>query len=213
MFPVAGSTSLFTSRHPSFRSSALVSVYPHRREAAERHLFSRAMNDRGVPFTQRAQQKRQQFPGGNSIGRGLPFSGSLISKHRPVSLTLQIPDLSSQSFAPTQHSSKSRSTVREERHMKLYAMLVLLAAVVASPCTVLVCRASRTVPPGCDPVALRPCAPAIWGQAPSAACCAKLREQKPCLCKCRKSPYLSKYINSPEVMKVVAACGLKGLRC
>ncbi|GJN18021.1 hypothetical protein PR202_gb05135 [Eleusine coracana subsp. coracana] len=65
-------------------------------------------------------------------------------------------------------------------------MLFLLAVVVAYPCTV----ASRTAPPNCDPMALRPCAPIIWGEAPSAACCSKLREQKPCLCKYRNNQYL-----------------------
>ncbi|TVU35465.1 hypothetical protein EJB05_17356, partial [Eragrostis curvula] len=77
----------------------------------------------------------------------------------------------------------------------------------------MVCRASKIAPPKCDPLALRPCAPVVWGDKPSAACCAKLREQKPCLCKYRKNAYLSRYINSPDGMKVAAACRLRGLRC
>jgi hypothetical protein len=169
------------------------------------------MNDRGVPLTQR------QFPGrGQFDWTGLPFSGSLRGWLVTVVLQASITLANSTNTEPLVlqtipillgHNSSKPRQHRPRRDMKLYATLILFAVVVASPCTV-VCRESRTVPPGCDPVALRPCTPVIWGQAPSAACCAKLREQKPCLCK-----YLSKYINSPEAMKVVAACGLKGLRC
>ena len=70
--------------------------------------------------------------------------------------------------------------------MKLYALqLLLLAAVLAAPCTTVVCRASggAGLPAKCNPLALRPCAAAvIYGARPSGECCAKVRELEPCLC-------------------------------
>ncbi|OEL33786.1 hypothetical protein BAE44_0005195 [Dichanthelium oligosanthes] len=101
--------------------------------------------------------------------------------------------------------------------MKLYAVqLLLLVAVLAAPCAT-VCRASRSrigPPPKCDPLALRPCAPAvIYGARPSGECCAKLREQKPCLCRYIKNPDLGRYINSPEGRRIAAVCRVRRLRC
>uniref|UniRef100_A0A0E0JMP8 Bifunctional inhibitor/plant lipid transfer protein/seed storage helical domain-containing protein n=1 Tax=Oryza punctata TaxID=4537 RepID=A0A0E0JMP8_ORYPU len=91
-------------------------------------------------------------------------------------------------------------------------VLVLVLAVVTAPGTV--CRASRTTPAKCDPVALHPCAPAIlWGEAPSTACCTELQAQKRCLCRYAKNPDLRKYIESQNSKKVAAACSVQVPRC
>ncbi|KAJ1284874.1 hypothetical protein BS78_03G238600 [Paspalum vaginatum] len=102
--------------------------------------------------------------------------------------------------------------------MKPYAMqlLLLASAVLAALCCATVCRASRTAPPRCDPLALRPCVPAVvWGAAPSAECCASLREQRPCLCRYSKNPELGRYIRSRDGRRIARACGVRvrGLRC
>ncbi|KQK09265.1 non-specific lipid-transfer protein 2 [Brachypodium distachyon] len=88
------------------------------------------------------------------------------------------------------------------------ALLILAVMLAASGSS---CRASRAAPAAkCDPRALRPCAPVILlGTAPSTACCVKLRELKPCLCKYAKNRDLGKYINSRDSRKVAAACGLR----
>ncbi|CAO2178691.1 unnamed protein product [Urochloa humidicola] len=99
--------------------------------------------------------------------------------------------------------------------MKLYAIqLFLLAALLAAPFTA-VSRASRSgSPPECDPLALRPCVPAvIYGARPSGECCAKVREQMPCLCRYSKNPDLGRYINSREGRRIAAVCRVRRLRC
>ncbi|CAL4974642.1 unnamed protein product [Urochloa decumbens] len=99
--------------------------------------------------------------------------------------------------------------------MKLYALqLLLLVAVLASPFTT-VCLASRAgPPPKCDPLALRPCAPAaIYGARPSGECCAEVREQMPCLCRYIKNLDLNRYINSREGRRIAAVCRVRRLRC
>ena len=105
--------------------------------------------------------------------------------------------------------------------MKLYGMqlLLLLVAVfaAAAPCCTVVRAASRTAPPRCDPLALRPCVPAfILAAAPSDECCAKLREQKPCLCRYSKNPELRRYIiSSRDGKRIAHACRVRvrGFRC
>ncbi|KAI3441146.1 AAI domain-containing protein [Psidium guajava] len=60
----------------------------------------------------------------------------------------------------------------------------------------------------CDPMELSSCASAISSSSPpSAMCCAKLKEQKPCLCQYMKNPNLQKLINSPNSRKVAIQCG------
>ncbi|KAL2527910.1 non-specific lipid-transfer protein 2-like [Forsythia ovata] len=61
----------------------------------------------------------------------------------------------------------------------------------------------------CNASELNPCLPAITsGNAPSAVCCSKLQEQKPCLCGYLKDPTLKQYVNSPNAQKVVNSCGV-----
>nr|WES10311.1 non-specific lipid transfer protein [Mentha canadensis] len=81
------------------------------------------------------------------------------------------------------------------------AMLVLAEVEVAGAVT-------------CDPVQLSPCAAAITSSGkPSAACCAKLKEQRPCLCTYIKNPNLQKFINSPGAKKVSSACHIPYPKC
>ncbi|KAG8055790.1 hypothetical protein GUJ93_ZPchr0001g31966 [Zizania palustris] len=91
-------------------------------------------------------------------------------------------------------------------------LVLVLVAVVTSPGSAL-CRASRTAPARCDLLALRPCAPVIWREAPSPACCAELRNQERCLCEYAKNPDLRKYINSQNSKWVAAACSMQVPSC
>ncbi|KAL6848615.1 hypothetical protein ACP4OV_021198 [Aristida adscensionis] len=59
----------------------------------------------------------------------------------------------------------------------------------------------------CDATALTPCAGAIIGNAaPTAACCARMKEQQPCMCTYARDPNLQRYVNSPNGKKVMATC-------
>ncbi|EEF35397.1 Nonspecific lipid-transfer protein, putative [Ricinus communis] len=60
----------------------------------------------------------------------------------------------------------------------------------------------------CDPVELSACANAITSSSPpSAICCSKLKQQRPCLCQYVKNPNLQKLVNSPNAKKVATICG------
>ncbi|KAG6391670.1 hypothetical protein SASPL_149427 [Salvia splendens] len=66
----------------------------------------------------------------------------------------------------------------------------------------------------CNPLQLSPCAAAITsGGKPSAACCAKLKEQRPCLCQYMRNPNLQKFIKSPGAKKVSSACNIPYPKC
>ncbi|CAA0817209.1 Bifunctional inhibitor/lipid-transfer protein/seed storage 2S albumin superfamily protein [Striga hermonthica] len=66
----------------------------------------------------------------------------------------------------------------------------------------------------CNPMQLSPCATAITSPSkPSKVCCAKLKEQRPCLCRYVKNPYLQKLIKSPRAKIVAAFCGTRYPRC
>lgn len=85
--------------------------------------------------------------------------------------------------------------------MVAVAMLILAQVEVGSAVT-------------CNPLQLSPCAGAITsGGTPSAACCAKLKEQKPCLCQYMKNPNLQKFIKSPGAKKVSSACRIPYPKC
>lgn len=86
---------------------------------------------------------------------------------------------------------------------KNVAAFALVAVIVAA---VLLAEASRTEA-ACSPVQLSPCAPAIMSnKPPSGACCARLRQQKPCLCGYLKNPALKRYVNSPGAKRVASTC-------
>ncbi|KAG9450520.1 hypothetical protein H6P81_010485 [Aristolochia fimbriata] len=66
----------------------------------------------------------------------------------------------------------------------------------------------------CNAVDLSPCAGAIFSSAPpSGACCAKLKQQKPCLCKYLKDPSLKKYITTENAKRVSSACRIPFPKC
>ncbi|GKU97620.1 hypothetical protein SLE2022_275400 [Rubroshorea leprosula] len=66
----------------------------------------------------------------------------------------------------------------------------------------------------CNPTELSPCLSSMTsGSPPSAACCSKLKEQKPCLCGYLKNPNMKQYVNSPTARKVVSSCGVPYPQC
>ncbi|XP_022143278.1 non-specific lipid-transfer protein 2-like [Momordica charantia] len=66
----------------------------------------------------------------------------------------------------------------------------------------------------CSPLQLSSCAGAISSSTrPSASCCSKLREQRPCLCGYLKNPNLRPYVQSPGAKTVASACGVAFPSC
>lgn len=66
----------------------------------------------------------------------------------------------------------------------------------------------------CNVIELLPCLPAITTPAPpTEECCAKLKEQEPCLCGYLKDPQYSKYISLPGAQKISTACGVPFPQC
>ncbi|KAK7255022.1 hypothetical protein RIF29_28423 [Crotalaria pallida] len=66
----------------------------------------------------------------------------------------------------------------------------------------------------CSPVELSPCLGAITSSSPpSATCCQKVREQRPCLCGYLKNPSLRQYVNSPGARRVASSCGVPFPTC
>ncbi|CAN7029523.1 hypothetical protein IGI04_029658 [Brassica rapa subsp. trilocularis] len=66
----------------------------------------------------------------------------------------------------------------------------------------------------CSPTELTSCSSAFMSASPpSATCCAKLREQKPCLCGYLRNPALSQYVNSPNAKKVASSCNVATPKC
>ncbi|KAK4733412.1 hypothetical protein R3W88_007673 [Solanum pinnatisectum] len=66
----------------------------------------------------------------------------------------------------------------------------------------------------CNVMELVPCSPAIIsGQPPSEVCCAKLKEQVPCLCGYFNDPTLKPYVGSPNAQKVFQTCGVPIPKC
>ncbi|XP_021763617.1 non-specific lipid-transfer protein 2-like [Chenopodium quinoa] len=92
---------------------------------------------------------------------------------------------------------------------KNVAALALVAVIVMA---VLLAEAPTTKA-ACSPVQLSPCAPAIMSnKPPSGACCARLRQQKPCLCGYLRNPNLKRYVNSPGAKRVASTCRVS-VRC
>ncbi|KAK9065269.1 hypothetical protein SSX86_016652 [Deinandra increscens subsp. villosa] len=66
----------------------------------------------------------------------------------------------------------------------------------------------------CQVTQLAPCAAAISSSsAPSKQCCAKIKEQRPCLCQYMKNPNLKMYVSSPNAKKVASTCGIPIPKC
>ncbi|KAL3527016.1 hypothetical protein ACH5RR_011672 [Cinchona calisaya] len=66
----------------------------------------------------------------------------------------------------------------------------------------------------CTITELSSCLPAITGPSPpSATCCAKLKEQQPCLCGYSKDPTYGHYFTSPRAQTVAKICGVPIPKC
>ncbi|KAJ7970345.1 non-specific lipid-transfer protein 2-like [Quillaja saponaria] len=66
----------------------------------------------------------------------------------------------------------------------------------------------------CSPLQLSSCAGAITSSTPpSKLCCAKIKEQKPCLCQYLKNPNLKKFVDSPNARKVASTCRAPFPKC
>ncbi|PSR84709.1 Non-specific lipid-transfer protein [Actinidia chinensis var. chinensis] len=90
-------------------------------------------------------------------------------------------------------------------HIAVFAIVLVL---------VLFYEAEVSVAVTCSPTELSSCASAISsGTPPSSVCCAKLKEQKPCLCQYIKNPNLKQYVNSPNAKKVLSTCGVTIPKC
>ncbi|XP_022135324.1 non-specific lipid-transfer protein 2 [Momordica charantia] len=60
----------------------------------------------------------------------------------------------------------------------------------------------------CSPMQMSPCVGAIISSSPpSALCCSKIKEQKPCLCGYLKNPSLRSFVDSPNARRVASDCG------
>ncbi|KAL3735593.1 hypothetical protein ACJRO7_024678 [Eucalyptus globulus] len=63
-------------------------------------------------------------------------------------------------------------------------------------------------------VLLSSCVPAMTSSAqPSALCCSKMREQRPCLCGYIRNPNLRKYLTSADGKRVMRVCGVPYPTC
>ncbi|CAJ2651470.1 putative non-specific lipid-transfer protein AKCS9-like protein [Trifolium pratense] len=66
----------------------------------------------------------------------------------------------------------------------------------------------------CSPLQLSSCLGAITSNTPpSADCCNKLKEQKPCLCGYVRNPNLRQYVNSAGSRRVASSCGVTIPNC
>ncbi|XP_059659172.1 non-specific lipid-transfer protein 2-like [Cornus florida] len=83
-----------------------------------------------------------------------------------------------------------------------------IAVVVCAMVVLLLGGAEVCMAVTCNPTELSPCAAAITSSnPPTATCCSKLKEQRPCLCQYVKNPNLQKFVNSPNARKVATTCG------
>ncbi|KAL3735592.1 hypothetical protein ACJRO7_024677 [Eucalyptus globulus] len=86
----------------------------------------------------------------------------------------------------------------------LVAVLVLLSADRAHVAEAVTCSASQ----------LSSCVPAMTSSAPpSALCCSKMREQRPCLCGYIKNSSLREYLTSDDGKRVMRVCGVPYPTC
>ncbi|KAF7112275.1 hypothetical protein RHSIM_RhsimUnG0246000 [Rhododendron simsii] len=98
------------------------------------------------------------------------------------------------------------------RMKKGYSCASLLCALVVVLAVLAEAQVTEAVT--CSPVELRSCLDALTSsQPPTAACCDKLREQKPCLCGYIKNPNLGQFVNSPNARRVAATCGVPYPTC
>ncbi|ESQ28727.1 hypothetical protein EUTSA_v10019362mg [Eutrema salsugineum] len=93
--------------------------------------------------------------------------------------------------------------------MKILASILVVFVILSTAFPAPIKAAAADVGVVCDAKQLQPCLAAITGGGqPSGDCCAKLKEQQPCLCGFAKNPAFAQYINSANSQKVLAACGV-----
>ncbi|XP_048129387.1 non-specific lipid-transfer protein 2-like [Rhodamnia argentea] len=91
---------------------------------------------------------------------------------------------------------------------------LLVAALMAALALLSPDRAPAAEAVTCSINELSPCLSAITSSAPpSALCCSKLREQRPCLCGYIRDPNLRPYATSPNVKRVASTCGVAYPTC
>ncbi|KAJ0242961.1 AAI domain-containing protein [Hirschfeldia incana] len=98
--------------------------------------------------------------------------------------------------------------------MKIMVLTLMVFVILLTSLPVPNKAADTNVGTACDPKQLQPCLAAITGGGqPSGDCCAKLKEQQPCLCGFAKNPAVAQYFSSPNSRKVLAACGIPYPSC
>nr|GFA17669.1 non-specific lipid-transfer protein 2-like [Tanacetum cinerariifolium] len=66
----------------------------------------------------------------------------------------------------------------------------------------------------CNYLELVPCSGAITSsQAPSGACCGKIREQRPCLCGYLRNPSLRSLVSPAAAQRIASQCGVSVPQC
>ncbi|ERN17259.1 hypothetical protein AMTRI_Chr12g235180 [Amborella trichopoda] len=66
----------------------------------------------------------------------------------------------------------------------------------------------------CDVSTLTPCGRAFYySQPPTATCCSRLQDQKPCYCQYLKDPRYSGFINSRKGKSILDACKVSIPKC
>ncbi|CAK7344257.1 unnamed protein product [Dovyalis caffra] len=104
----------------------------------------------------------------------------------------------------TQREKKEYIAVTRLLKMKKLSFFMIMVVVV-----MLFAESQVSQAVTCNPRQLSPCLGAITSSAPpSATCCSKLKEQKPCLCGYLKDPSLKQFVSSPGARKVASACGV-----
>ena len=98
--------------------------------------------------------------------------------------------------------------------VQLMKMKIPYAAALCVIMVVILSEADPTKAVTCSPLELTSCYAAInSGAPPSAMCCNKLRQQKPCLCGYLKDPNLRQYVNTANARRVASTCGVPFPNC
>ena len=110
------------------------------------------------------------------------------------------------------HKLSLKPNIRRRRNMEMIKASWVSIFACAAILLVIIVPAAEAVT--CSPMQLSPCASAITSSSqPSALCCAKLKEQKPCLCGYMRNRSLRRFVSSPNARKVSNRCKLPIPRC
>ncbi|XP_048129386.1 non-specific lipid-transfer protein 2-like [Rhodamnia argentea] len=134
----------------------------------------------------------------------------MATQHRTYSPSLPHTYLSTLlSLVSPMKTMTKPSAIRSPSPRLLAAALVATALVFLAPDRAPVAEAVT-----CSPTELSSCMSAITSSAPpSALCCSKLRQQRPCLCGYIRNPNLRQYVTSPNAMRVASTCGVPTPTC